>query len=85
MDWPRWTIGRGPARSSDLNPMDFYLWGDIKTAVYRTKPRSIDELKQRITDAVTAIPVGYLQNAFREFERRVRLIIANNGAHIEIY
>ena len=65
--------------------MDFCLWGHIKTAVYRTKPRSIDELKQSITDALTAILVGHLQNTFREFERRVRLIIANNGAHIKIY
>ena len=85
----RW-IGRvgpfaWPPRSPDLNPLDFYLWGHVKTAVYRTKPRSIDELKQRISDALAAIPVGHLRNAFREFERRVRLIIANNGAHVEVY
>lgn len=85
----RW-IGRAgplawPPRSPDLNPLDFYLWGHVKTAVYRTKPRSIDELKQRITDTLAAIPVRHLQNAFREFERRVRLIIVNNGAHVEIY
>ena len=57
----RW-IGRAgpfawPPRSPDLNPLDFYLWGHVKTAVYRTKPRSTAELKQRITDALAAIPV----------------------------
>ena len=85
----RW-IGRGgpltwPPRSPDLNPLDFYLWGHIKTNVYRTKPRSIDELKQRITDSIAVIPVAHLENAFREFERRIRLIIVNNGAHVEVY
>jgi hypothetical protein len=74
-----------PPRSSDLNPLDFYLWGHIKTNVYRTKPRSIDELKQRITDSVAAIPVQHPRNAFREFERRIHLIIVNNGAHVECY
>lgn len=85
----RW-IGRAgplawPPRSPDLNPLDFYLWGHIKTSVYRTKPRNIDELKQRITDSVAAIPAAHLHNAFREFEHRIRLIIVNNGAHVEVY
>src|SRR3954466_6638382 len=74
-----------PPRSPDLNPLDFYLRGHIKTNVYRTKPGSIDELMQRITDSVAAIPAAQLQNAFREFERRIRLIIVNNGAHMEVY
>ena len=72
-------------RSPDLNPLDFYLWGYIKTKVYRTKPRRIDELKQRITDSVAVIPVEHLQNAFKEFDRRIRLIVVNNGAHVEVY
>jgi len=55
----RW-IGRGgplawPPRSPDLNPLDFYLWGHIKTLVYRTKPTSIDDLKERITSVVRDI------------------------------
>jgi hypothetical protein len=34
----RWIGRRGPiawpARSPDLNPLDFYLWGHLKTIVY---------------------------------------------------
>ena len=26
----------GPARSPDLNPLDVYLWGHLKTTVYST-------------------------------------------------
>ena len=88
-DFPKPIVPAGPLAwplcSPDLNPMDFYLWGHVKKAVYRTKSRSIDELKQRITDILAAIPRGHLHNAFREFERRIRLIIANNGAHVENY
>ena len=36
----RWIGRRGPiawpARSPDLNPLDFYLWGHLKTIVYDT-------------------------------------------------
>ena len=47
----RW-IGRGSprlwaARSPDLTPMDFFLWGFVKDKVYRTKVRNLAVLKQR--------------------------------------
>jgi len=74
-----------PPISLNLNRMNFCLWGHVKTAVYRTKSRSIDELKQSITGARKAIPVEHRHNAFSEFEHRIRLIIADNGAHAEIY
>jgi hypothetical protein len=38
------------ARSLDLNPPDFYLWGAANCAVYRDRPRTLNEFK-------TAIPV----------------------------
>lgn len=49
-------IGRGgpitsPARSLDLTPLDFYVWGHTKELVYVTSVNSIEELSQRITDA----------------------------------
>ena len=47
---PRKWIGRHgpiewPARSPDLTPPDFILWGLMKDLVYREKPRTIQELK----------------------------------------
>ena len=68
-----------------LNPLDFYLWGHIKTRVYHTKPATINELKQLVHNAVRAIPADHLQNAFHEFERRIRLTIVNDEAHVEVY
>lgn len=36
------------SRSSDLTPLDFYLWGVCKSFVYKTEVSTWDELKQRI-------------------------------------
>lgn len=48
----RW-IGRGgpqnwPARSPDLNPLDFSTWGHLKTLVYTTPVEDLVDLRNRI-------------------------------------
>jgi Helix-turn-helix domain (DUF4817) len=55
----RW-IGRGgphqwPARSPDLNPLDFYLWGHLKQLVYSTPIETVDELQLRIINGFNMI------------------------------
>jgi hypothetical protein len=51
----RW-IGRGspvawPARSPDLNPLDFFVWGHLKTLVYKTTVETEADLLPRIQAA----------------------------------
>src|SRR5580765_6641648 len=51
----RW-IGRGgpinwPARSPDLTPLDFYLWGHLKEKVYHDRPTTPENMKERIRNA----------------------------------
>ena len=46
-------IGRGgpvawPARSPDLNPLDFHLWGHLKSIVYATSIENAEILRNRI-------------------------------------
>ena len=48
----RW-LGHGgpvawPPRSPDLTPLDYYLWGHMKTVVYETKVESRTALRDRI-------------------------------------
>ncbi|KAJ4445681.1 hypothetical protein ANN_12365, partial [Periplaneta americana] len=48
----RW-IGRGgpiawPPRSPDLNPLDFYLWGHLKSLVYSSPVPDLKSLRNRI-------------------------------------
>ena len=72
----RW-IGRDgptpwPPRSPDINPLDFFLWGYVKTRVFRTPVTSLRHLKRRInqafsevTDISVIIPGESWQNGYR--------------------
>ena len=46
-------IGRGdpvawPARSPDFNPLDFHLWGHLKSSVYATSIEHAEILRYRM-------------------------------------
>ena len=44
LNWDR----EWPARSPDLIPCDFFLWGYIKSKVYTSPPRDLVDLRMRI-------------------------------------
>jgi len=48
------------ARSSDLSPCDFFLWGYLKFIVYNDKPRTLQHLDD-IRQAIEIIPVVMLE------------------------
>lgn len=83
----RW-IGRGgpiswAPRSPDLTPLDFYLWGYIKSNVYKTKVEDICELKNRIEKEIKAIKKETLQNVFNDILKRLKFCIDVNGNAFE--
>ncbi|PSN52878.1 hypothetical protein C0J52_14475 [Blattella germanica] len=41
--------------SPDLTPCDFFLWGWAKDEVYRTKPRTLEQLEARIQYVINNI------------------------------
>ena len=55
--FPSRVISRGcdiawPARSPDLNPLDFWFWGMLKAKIYHhSTPHSLEHLQQLITEA----------------------------------
>jgi hypothetical protein len=49
------------ARSPDLNACDFFLWGYLKSKVYEKKPRTMEDLKQNISEELAAVPPTMLQ------------------------
>ncbi|EZA51190.1 hypothetical protein X777_10260, partial [Ooceraea biroi] len=83
----RW-IGRGgpqhwPARSPDLTPLDFFLWGHLKNFIYREPVRNREELHHRIVEAVASISPEMIRNAQQSLLRRARICIDANGAQFE--
>ncbi len=83
----RW-IGRGgpiswAPRSPDLTTLDFYLWGYIKSNVYKTKVEDICQLKNRIEKEIKAIKKETLQNVFNDILKRLKFCIDVNGNTFE--
>lgn len=83
-------IGRGgpipwPARSPDLTPLDFYLWGEVKRLVYATEYANRDELKTRITSAfLTVKSDSFVLNRVKDnMRKRAEACISREGAHFE--
>ncbi|GFT34555.1 uncharacterized protein TNCV_4125131 [Trichonephila clavipes] len=39
-----------PPRSCDLTPLDYFLWGYVKSLVYADKPQTLDSLHQEVNE-----------------------------------
>lgn len=81
-------IGRGgpiiwPPRSPDLTSCDFFLWGFIKSKVYRTTPTTVEDMRHRIMTAFREITPEMLHNVQRSLCSRFRLCTEQNGRHFE--
>ena len=83
----RWIGRRGsvdfPARSPDLTPMDFFLWGYLKDKVYGSKPATVDELKEEIERQCLAVPNEMIRNAVESIGPRYRLCLERDGRQFE--
>lgn len=84
--YPEKWIGRGgpiawPARSPDLNPLDYYLWGHMSNLVYAAEVDTREELLQRIILAGNQIKENNFQilRASQNILRRARYCIEQNG------
>ncbi|GBM66040.1 hypothetical protein AVEN_39592-1 [Araneus ventricosus] len=73
-----------PPRSSDITPLDFYLWGYVKQHVYSERINDINHLKQRITDVIHSVTPDVLTRVWEELDYRLDVCRATNGAHIEL-
>lgn len=72
-----------PPRSPDLSVCDFFLWGYLKSKVYTTRPRTLDELKQRIRDEIHSIPAEMLQRSMKNLKNRLQECIRTGGRHLK--
>lgn len=83
----RW-IGRGgpirwPARSPDLAPCDFFLWGHLKNNIYKTTYDNLDSLRNKLQEECRLISPEQFANVTQGFYNRVGYCLAQNGGHFE--
>ena len=77
---PEW-----PPRSPDLTPCDFFLWGYLKSKVFKTPPRDIADLRGRIVNEVDSLrrQRAMIRNVFRGMRNRAEACVQRNGGHVE--
>jgi len=75
--------GTWPARSPDLNPCYYFLWGYLKDRVYKPLPKTLDDLKVNTEREIRNIEQDVLKSTFLNFRKILYLIIEAKGGHIE--
>jgi hypothetical protein len=74
-----------PPRSPDLNHLDFYLWGHLKSLVYATPVNTQQELWQRVwvaCDTVKTSP-GVFERVRQSTVRSARACVEVEGSNFE--
>lgn len=75
---------RWPARSPDLTPLDFFLWGYLKDRVYQTPPIDLEDLKNKIRNECRALNAEVLRSVTsRELLHRAERCVEAVGQHFE--
>ena len=75
--------GIWPARSPDLAPPDFYLFGDLKQKIYRNSPQCLEELEEAIQNQLAKISRDTLKSVFQSLVKRIRACKASKGGHFQ--
>lgn len=80
----RYSVNPWPARSPDLTPMDFFLWGYLKTKVYKHRPFiNVDHLEDTIRYHVENITPAVLIKVRKAMEQKTITCIERDGRHVE--
>ncbi|GFX76815.1 transposable element Tc3 transposase [Trichonephila clavipes] len=71
-----------PPRSCDLTPLDYFLWGYVKSLVYVDKPQTLDHLEDNIRRVIADIWPQTLEKVIENWTSRLDYIRANRGSHM---
>ncbi|GFU41451.1 transposable element Tc3 transposase [Trichonephila clavipes] len=71
-----------PPRSCDLTPLDYFLWGYVKSLVYVDKPQTLDHLEDNIRRVIANIRPEMLEKVIENWTSRLDYIRASRGSHM---
>ncbi|GFX22581.1 hypothetical protein TNCV_2785161 [Trichonephila clavipes] len=63
-----------PPRSCDLTPLDYFLWGYVKSLVYADKPQTLDHLEDNIRRVISDIRPQMLEKVIENWTSRLDYI-----------
>ncbi|GFX22838.1 hypothetical protein TNCV_2605801 [Trichonephila clavipes] len=66
-----------PPRSCDLTPLDYFLWGYVKSLVYADKPQTLDHLEDNIHRVIADIRPQMLEKVIENWTSRLDYIRAS--------
>ncbi|GFT95408.1 transposable element Tc3 transposase [Trichonephila clavipes] len=69
-----------PPRSCDLTPLDYFLWGYVKSLVYADKPQTPDHLEDNIRRVIADIRPQMLEKVIENWTFRLDYIRASRGS-----
>jgi hypothetical protein len=71
-----------PARSSALSPCAFFLWSYHKSNILMSKPRTIEELKQRIKEEIATMAEQMTRRVMENLRESFEQCLRNGGRHL---
>ncbi|GFW41917.1 DUF4817 domain-containing protein [Trichonephila clavipes] len=69
-----------PPRSCDLTPLDYFLWGYVKSLVYADKPQTLDHLEDSIRRVIADIRPQMLEKVIENWTSRLDYIRTSRGS-----
>ncbi|GFV67225.1 DUF4817 domain-containing protein [Trichonephila clavipes] len=69
-------------RSCYLTPLDYFLWGYVKSLVCADKRQTLDHLENNIRRVIADIRLQMLEKVFENWTSRLDYIRASRGSHM---
>ncbi|GFW91879.1 uncharacterized protein TNCV_4080391 [Trichonephila clavipes] len=69
-----------PPRSCDLTPLDYFLWGYVKSLVYADKPQTLDPLENNIRRVIADIRPQIMEKVIENWTSIWDYIQASRGS-----
>ena len=71
-----------PSPSPDLSSVDFFLWGYLKSKVFKSNPATLKKLKKHIHEEMQNISGKTCQSVIENFYSRLQQCQNNQGSHM---
>ena len=78
-----WTKEFWPPNSPDLNPLDYFVWGEVERVSNKNPHPSREALKRTIEETMAAMDRAVVKRACGRFRSRLERMVAAEGGFIE--